>query len=314
MKYRIGVDMGGTAIKAGVIDENFNIVCSHSVPTGEGFETVVKNIADAAKTVANMAGLKVEDFPCVGLGTPGCISPSTGKLVFSNNTNWRNVPLRDELAKHLPVPVYIGNDANCAVIGETIAGAAKGHDNVVMITLGTGVGGGVIIGGKLFCGGDGMGAELGHTVLVADGYPCTCGARGCLEAYASVTGLIRQTKDAMAEDPKSLLHDWVKEHGDVNGKTVFDCAQQGDAASLKVLDQYTSYVANGLGGFINVFRPEIILVGGGVCAQGDYLLDPIREKLKNYVFAYDIIGAPEVRVAALGNAAGTIGAAYLDSM
>jgi len=314
MKYRIGVDMGGTAIKAGVIDENFNIICSHSVPTGEGFETVVKNIADAAKTVAGMAGLKVEDFPCVGLGTPGCISPSTGKLVFSNNTNWRNVPLRDELAKHLPVPVYIGNDANCAVIGETIAGAAKGHDNVVMITLGTGVGGGVIIGGKLFCGGDGMGAELGHTVLVADGYPCTCGARGCLEAYASVTGLIRQTKDAMAADPKSFLHDWVKEYGAVNGKTVFDCAQQGDAASLKVLDQYTSYVAAGLGGFINVFRPEIILVGGGVCAQGDYLLDPIREKLKNHVFAYDIIGAPEVRVAALGNAAGTIGAAYLDSM
>jgi len=314
MKYRIGVDMGGTAIKAGVIDENFNIICSHSVPTGEGFETVVKNIADAAKTVAGMAGLKVEDFPCVGLGTPGCISPSTGKLVFSNNTNWRNVPLRDELAKHLPVPVYIGNDANCAVIGETIAGAAKGHDNVVMITLGTGVGGGVIIGGKLFCGGDGMGAELGHTVLVADGYPCTCGARGCLEAYASVTGLIRQTKDAMAADPKSFLHDWVKEYGAVNGKTVFDCAQQGDAASLKVLDQYTSYVAAGLGGFINVFRPEIILVGGGVCAQGDYLLDPIREKLKNHVFAYDIIGAPEVKVAALGNAAGTIGAAYLDSM
>lgn len=314
MKYRIGVDMGGTAIKAGVIDEDFNIVCSHSIPTGEGFENVVRNIADVVNAVAGMAGLKVEEFPCVGLGTPGSISPSTGNLAFSNNTNWRNVPLRDELAKYLPVPVYIGNDANCAVIGETVAGAAKGHDNVVMITLGTGVGGGVMIGGKLFCGGDGMGAELGHTALIAGGYPCTCGARGCLEAYASVTGLIRQTKEAMDENPDSMLHGWVKEHGSVNGKTVFDCAQQGDAAAQRVLDQYTSYVAAGLGGFINVFRPEIVLVGGGICAQGDYLLNPIRSKLKEYVFAYDMIGAPEVRVAALGNAAGTIGAAYLDRM
>ena len=314
MKYRIGVDMGGTAIKAGVVDENMQIICKHSVPTGEGFENVVKNIADAAKTVAGMVGLTVEDFPCIGIGTPSCINPNTGNLVFSNNTNWRNVPLRAELEKHLPVPVYIGNDANCAVIGETIAGAGKGHDNVVMLTLGTGVGGGVILGGKLFCGGDGMGAELGHTPIVTGGYPCTCGINGCLEAYASVTALIRYANEAMEAHPESLMNEWVKQNGEVCGKTVFDCAHEGDAAALAVMDLYTSYVAHGIGGFINVFRPEIVLVGGGISAQGDFLLDPIRSKLAKHVFAYDIIGAPEVRAAALGNAAGTIGAAYLDCM
>ena len=314
MEYRIGIDLGGTAIKAGVVDENYQIVVSHSQPTGQGFEQVVADMAAAAETVAAKAGLKVSDFPCVGVGTPSCINPHTGKLVFSNNTNWRNVPLREELEKHLPVPVYIGNDANCAIVGEALAGAAKGCGSVVMLTLGTGVGGGVILNGKLFCGGDGMGAELGHTPLVAGGYPCTCGVNGCLEAYASATALIRQTKEAMAADPHSALHAYVEEHGPVNGRTVFDCAQQGDATAQAVLDQYMEYLANGIGGFINIFRPEIVLIGGGLSAQGEYLLKPLREKVAKYAFVSDIIGLPLIVKATLGNAAGTIGAAFLDRM
>ncbi len=314
MNYRIGIDMGGTAIKAGVIDERNEIVCKHSVPTGEGFERVVADIAEAANTVAQVVGLSVGDFPCVGVGTPSCINPNTGRLVFSNNTNWRDVPLREELEKHLPVPVYIGNDANCAVIGEAVAGAARGYRNVVMLTLGTGVGGGVMLNGKLFCGGDGMGTELGHTPLVAGGYPCTCGIAGCFESYASVTGLIRQTEDAMHAHPESALHAWVAQKGRASGRTAFDCAKQGDGAALAVVDQYISYVANGLGGLINIFRPDIVLIGGGLSAEGDYLLAPLKEKLKRYVFAQDIIGIPPVIAARLGNAAGTIGAAYLDRM
>lgn len=314
MQYRIGIDLGGTAIKTGIVNENFEVVYRHSRPTGNGFAQVVADMAAAAQEVAAMAGLSISDFPCVGVGTPSCINPNTGRLVFSNNTNWRDVPLREELEKHLPVSVYIGNDANCAIAGEAIAGAAKGAKNVVMLTLGTGVGGGVILNGKLYCGADGMGTELGHTPLVANGYPCTCGINGCLESYASVTGLIRQTKDAMDAHPKSLLHAHVKKAGEINGRTVFDCAQQGDETALAVIDQYMEYVANGIGGLVNIFRPEVVLIGGGLSAQGDYLLKPINEKLKRYVFAYDIIGAPPVIKATLGNDAGTIGAAYLDEM
>ena len=314
MNYRIGIDLGGTAIKAGVVDERFEVIHSYSQPTGEGFETVVANMAQAARRVAKMAGCEITDFPCVGVGSPSCINPNTGRLVFSNNTSWRDVPLQAELEKHLPVPIYIGNDANCAVIGEAVAGAAKGTKNVVMLTLGTGVGGGVILDGKLFCGADGMGTELGHTPLVSGGTACTCGISGCLEAYASVTALIRQTKEAMAAHPDSAMHAYAAEEGKVSGKTAFECAKCGDAAAKAVVERYIGYLANGIGGLINVFRPEVFLLGGGLSAQEDALLKPVNEAVKQYVFAYDIIGAPPIIKAALGNAAGTIGAAYLDRM
>ena len=312
MAYRIGVDMGGTAIKAGVVDENYRVIAKVSVPTEPGFENVVKAIADAAKAAAAKVDMKLEDFPCVGVGTPSCINPNTGRLVFSNNTNWRNVPLREELEKHISVPVYIGNDANCAIIGETVAGSAKGKQNVIMLTLGTGVGGGVILGGKLFCGGDGMGAELGHSPLVSGGVRCTCGIEGCLESYASVTGLIRQTREAMAAHPETMMHKWAEGHGRVTGLTSFECAKIGDPVALQVVDQYEEYLANGIGGFVNVFRPDIVLLGGGLSNEGEYLLRPVREKLPKYVFASDIIGIPPVERALLGNDAGTIGAACLD--
>lgn len=314
MQYRIGIDLGGTTIKAGIVDENHRIVCQHSRPTEDGFLRVVADIAAAAETVAEQAGRSVRDFPCVGIGTPGRISPRTGRLVFSGNTNWRDVPLREELEKRLPAPVYIGNDANCAIAGEAIAGAAKGCRNVIMLTLGTGVGGGVILDGKLFCGADGMGAELGHTPLTAGGYPCTCGINGCLESYASVTALIRQARDAMAAHPESALHAAAAEEGAVTGKLVIDCAKAGDETALRVVDRYTDYVANGIGGFVSIFRPEMVLIGGGLSGAGDFLLDPIRKKAPRYVFASSVIGVPPIERAALGNTAGTIGAAYLDQM
>lgn len=312
MSYRLGVDMGGTGIKAGVIDENNNIIAKVYVPTEAGFENVVKAIADAARSAAEKAGTSIEDYPCVGVGTPSCINPNTGRLVFSNNTNWRDVPLREELEKYIPVPVYIGNDANCAIIGENIAGAAKGKKNVVMLTLGTGVGGGVIYNGKLFCGGDGMGGELGHAPIQHNGYLCTCGINGCLEAYASVTGLIRMAKEAMEKHPDSLMHEHVKNNGPVSGITVFECAKAGDRTALEVVDTYEEYLANGIGGYINIFRPDVFLIGGGLSNAGDFLLNALREKVKKYVFASDIIGVPPIERATLGNDAGIIGAGNLD--
>ena len=314
MKYRVGVDIGGTTIKVGVVDEDFQIVKRCAVDTPDTFEKSMKATADAVLKTLDEMGLDINDFPCVGIGTPGSISADTGRLVFSNNTNWKDVPMAEELGKYIPVPVLIGNDANCAIIGETVAGAAKGRKNVIMLTLGTGVGGGIIIGGKLFAGGDGVGAELGHMPIQHDGYMCTCGIPGCLEAYASATALIRQTKEAIAAHPESAMNDWVKENGEVNGRCAFDCAKAGDKVANDVVDNYVSYIANGIGGLVNIFRPEVVLIGGGISNSGDFLMDRIKAQLPKYTFAYDIVGFPQIERAMLGNDAGIIGAAYLDQM
>jgi glucokinase len=272
-------------------------------------------MAQAAKDVADMCNLTFKDFPCVGVGVPSCINPHSGLLVFANNTNWRNAPLREELRKHIPIPVYIGNDANCAVVGEAMAGAARGKQDVLMITLGTGLGGGLISGGKLYLGADGMGMEPGHTVLVHDGIECTCGLKGCLESYGSVVALIRQAQEAMEQCPESGLHKAMTDNGGkLNGKLIFDCAISGDKTAQRVVDQFLEYVANGIGSLVNLFRPEVVLIGGGICNAGDYLMKPLNEKLPKYVFASDIIGCPPAIRATLGNAAGTIGAACLDCM
>ncbi len=316
-KFRLAIDMGGTDIKTGVVDDQFNIIKRHVIPTGpeRPFEVVVADMAQAAKDVAAMCGLTFADFPCVGVGVPSCINPHSGLLVFANNTNWRNAPLREELRKHIPVPVYIGNDANCAVVGEAMAGAARGKKDVLMITLGTGLGGGLIMDGKLYLGADGMGMEPGHTILVHNGLPCTCGLLGCLEAYGSVVALIQQAKDAMALHPESCLHELSRANsGKLNGKIIFDCAISGDETAKAVVNQFLEYVANGIGSLVNLFRPEVVLIGGGICDAGDYLMIPLNEKLPKYVFASDIIGCPPAIRATLGNAAGTIGAACLDCM
>ncbi|MCE5236306.1 MAG: ROK family protein [Clostridiaceae bacterium] len=315
MNYRIGVDLGGTGIKAGVVDENFNIVCRESAATDaarRGFEQVVEDMVRVAEKAAAQIGLTLSDFPCVGVGTPSCISPKTGLLVFSNNTNWRNVPLRQELEKRIAAPVLIGNDANCAVVGECVAGAAKGYRDVVMFTLGTGVGSGIVIGGKMYAGADGMGAELGHTPLIYGGEPCTCGANGCAESYASVTGLIRDTKRAMERHPESAMHAHAALHGAVSGRTAFDCAKEGDLAALEVAERYCDYVAAVIAGAVSVFRPEIVLIGGGVSNAGAFLLDRLNERAVKRVFAGEIIGCAPIAAARLGNDAGIVGAAYLD--
>lgn len=314
MKYRMGIDIGGMSVKAGIVDEQFQIVKRGVIKTPDTFEKSMKAIADMIYSMAAQMNLRVEDFVCIGFGTPCSVIPDTGRLVFANNTNWKDVSIKDEMAKYLSVPLYFCNDANCAVIGETIAGAAKGKKNVVMATLGTGVGGGIIVDGRLFAGGDGLGAEIGHMQLVYNGILCTCGVKGCFESYASATALIRQTREAMQMHPESLMHAWEKEHGEVSGQTAFDCAHAGDPTAVAVVDQYADYVAAGLGGLVNIFRPELIIIGGGISKAGDFLLDRIRARVGKSTLAYDVIGACPIQQAILGNDAGIIGAACLDQM
>ncbi len=315
--YRLGVDVGGTFIKAGVVDESYAILHKVSVPTGggAGYQDVVANIAHAAELAANEAGLEAKDFVSVGIGIPGLMNPRTGVVISAPNLNgWHDVPFLEAIQKLLPIPVYVGNDANCAVVGETLAGAAKGCENVVMLTLGTGVGGGIITDGRLFTGGHGLGAELGHMALQMDGTVCGCGMKGCIEAYCSVTALVKQTLRAMEADPDSAMHGYAKEAGLVDGRTAFECSKQGDKAAMAVVENYCKYLANAIGSLVTLFRPDVVLIGGGLSNQRAYLMDKLNALVPRFVFASDIIGQPPVVRATLGNDAGTIGAAYLDRM
>ena len=207
MKYYLGIDLGGTNIATGVIDENYQFVARHSVPTKgtRPFETVVRDIAAAARAVVEQAGLTEKDIGYVGIGAPSTIEPGTQRIVFANNLGWKKADLAGEFKKHWDIPVHIANDADCAALAESIAGAAKDYDNVLMLTLGTGVGGSFVMNKKIYLGGNGYGCEPGHSILVYNGVQCTCGRRGCLEAYASVTALIRETIEMMAACPTSLM-------------------------------------------------------------------------------------------------------------
>lgn len=316
MQYRIGVDFGGTAIKAGLVDEANRIVLRHSRPARKGLDPIAEDICAEVRTLAEQAGIGIASLPCVGVGLPGGVDPQRGVVRFAGNTGLTDAPLREVLRQKLGIPVYIGNDANCAAIGEAVAGGAQGCKNVLLLTLGTGIGGGVILDGKLFCGADGLGTELGHIPLIAGGEPCSCGIDGCFEAYASVTALIRQTRAAMAAAPDSLMHDYARdsERGRVTGRTAFESAKMGDAAALAVVERYIEYLSRGIGGLISIFRPETVLIGGGLSAQGEYLLSPLNDRVRDHAFAGRRIGVPPIKRALLGNDAGTVGAACLDRM
>ena len=316
MKYYLGVDLGGTNIVAGVVDENCKIIAKHSAPANahRPFEEVVAAIATTAHDAAEKASLCMGDIAYVGIGAPGSVNQKTNLLVNSNNFGWKNVPFHDELKKHFDLPFFVDNDASCAALGEAFAGAARDYSNAVMMTLGTGVGGGIIVNKRIFRGGDHL-AEFSHFAFVFDGELCTCGLRGCLEAYASATALINQTREAIKKHPESLLCELCgNDLNCVEAKTAFDAMARDDQVAAQVVDRYISYVAGGVGSFITMFRPEVFIIGGGVSNAGDALLRPLAEKAAKAVFASDEVGIPPIVLAELGNDAGIIGAAMLGRM
>ena len=308
MKYRVGIDLGGTNIAAGLVDENMNILCQMSVPTlsERPYQEIVRDMAVLVRGLVNMGNISMDEVESVGIGSPGTPEKETGNILYSNNLGWYDVPLLPELAKYIPVPLKVDNDANCAALGEFLAGAAKGCKSAVMITLGTGVGGGIVLDGQIYDGVNHAGAEIGHTVIVSGGELCTCGRRGCWEAYASATALIRMGKEAAAANPESLLAGYEK----LDGLAIFTAADQGDKAAQEVIDRYLFYVAEGLTNVVNVFQPEAVVIGGGICGQGERILKPIREQVAKDVFCKQV-PVPQIVTATLGNAAGIIGAAFL---
>ncbi|NLY91914.1 MAG: ROK family protein [Firmicutes bacterium] len=312
--YYLGIDLGGTNIAIGLVDEQGQIVHQRSIPTGRerSADLILKDMAMLALKVAEEAGVGLEQITSVGVGSPGAPDVQKGVIIYNNNLGFRNVPVRAELQKYLPLPVYVDNDANCAALAEGLLGAAGGVRHSVTVTLGTGIGGGVIIDHNIYSGFNNAGAELGHMVIAAGGKQCTCGRKGCWEAYASARGLIEAAQAAAKKNPASLLFKMV--NGDLNkitAKTPFDAAEAGDAVAAGVVDEYLDYLAVGLGNIINIFQPEVIVLGGGVSKQGESLLRPLNAKVAREVYGQEGVPVAKLKLAVLGNEAGIVGAALL---
>ncbi|MFU0800164.1 MAG: ROK family protein [Xylanivirga thermophila] len=313
MKLYVGVDLGGTNIGAGVVDENGRILHKDEIPTGVGrpYQEIIKDMGDLIKKVIKNAGYVVDDIVSIGIGSPGVADKEKAFIVYANNLYWKHIPVGEELRKYVNLPVYIDNDANVAGLAEAVCGACQGYRNSVTITLGTGVGSGIIIDGKPYSGSHGAGAELGHMIVSVDGIECTCGNKGCFERYTSATALIREGKEAAKTHPESLIAKTVKGDLDkINAKVVIDAAKAGDEEGLKIFRRYIHYLTMGIITIINIFDPDIIAIGGGVSRAGDFLLDALNKEVEEHIFYKDLPHA-KLCISELGNDAGIIGAAML---
>ncbi len=316
--YRIGVDLGGTNIAAGIVNAEGKILSRASIPTGaeRPADEIVADMAALCHSLINEAGIPIGEIEAVGIASPGVANHDTGYVEYANNLPFRNFPLADKFRAGFPVSkVTIENDANAAAWGEAKVGAAKGSRNSIMITLGTGVGGGIVIDDKIYSGFNYAGAELGHIAIVAGGRPCSCGRRGCWEAYSSATALVRMTQEKIAEceaaGRKTLMTDMVAERGKVSGRTSFDAMRAGDEAAKEVVDSYISYLACGIINIINIFQPEVLSIGGGISNEKDNLLIPLIPLVRAETYGSGIVRETDIRIATLGNEAGIIGAALL---
>ncbi|MBQ1349401.1 MAG: ROK family protein [Ruminococcus sp.] len=316
--YRLGIDLGGTNIVAGLCDENYKIVakasCKTNVPRPES--DICDSMAEVAKKACEKAGVSMDEVESIGIGVPGAVNPKTGVIEYSANLHFHNWEVSKMMNERLGKKVLIENDANAAALGEYLAGSAKGAKNAVAITLGTGVGGGIIINGKIYSGSNFAGAELGHMVIVKDGKECGCGRKGCWEAYSSATGLINLTKEKILSEKLDYSFMLNKICGGdinkVNGKTAFDAAEQGDPDAKEVLDTYFGYLATGLVNIINIFQPDVLCIGGGISNQGENLLRPLRKIIEEERYTKHNDKQTQLCTCTLGNDAGIIGAAFLD--
>ena len=313
MAYYVGIDLGGTNIKAGVVDSEGKLINKLSIKTHaeRSMEEIIHDMGTLAKDAIADAGLEVADVEAIGIGSPGTPDNKEGLLVYSSNLPFNNAPMRKLIREVIDLPVYIDNDANCAAMAEAVAGAAKGTKDSVTITLGTGVGAGVIVNGRIYSGFNQAGSEFGHTVLVSGGIQCKCGRKGCFEQYASATALARMTEEAAKANPDSVMNRLIEETGHSNAKIAFVAQREGDKVAEEVIDKYTDYLADGLANAINTFMPEVLVVGGGVCNEGDPLLIPMREKTMSRPYFGPGVPKTEVRLAQMGNDAGIVGAAMM---
>ena len=314
--YRIGVDLGGTNIAVGVVNDANEIIGRGKKKTNmpRPAEEILADIVAAIRLACDDAGITTDDIQSVGIGTPGTVNKETGVIEYANNLAFDRVPAVKILKSMLDVPYYLENDANAAALGEALAGAGVGKKSFVAVTLGTGVGGGIVVNGQIWSGCNGSGGELGHIVIEFDGEPCNCGRIGCWERYASATALVRQTKEMMLQHPESKM--WELAEGkleNAGGRTAFDAMRLGDVWGEKVVAKYEEYVAVGTVNIINAMQPEMICFGGGISNEGETLLQPIRQYVEKFRYSRYCNIQTEICRAKLGNDAGIIGAALLDA-
>lgn len=309
----IGIDLGGTKIAAGIVDENGTILRRASTPTAlpRPYGPIIADMAQLSLDLISEAGLSLSDVAAVGVGIPGIYDPQTGIIPFCTNLGWHQVPFRAELQQYIDKPIFADNDATVAGLAESVAGVSASVENSVFLTLGTGLGGGVILGRKPYSGSHGVGSELGHMIIEMDGELCTCGNRGCFERYASATALIREGRKAMQAHPGSLMSTLCNNNPEtLDGKMVIDAAKQSDPAAMKVFRAYVKALCVGIVSIINCIDPQMIVLGGGVSLAGDFLLDAVREALAPMIF-FKTMPYASVELAQLGPHAGIIGAAML---
>lgn len=307
--YYIGMDLGGTNIAGGIVDKKGRILLSDSVPTPKdgGAEIILDAIIELSEKLLSAAELNSEDISGMGIGCPGTVDNENGIITYCVNIPVQNVKAAEYIEKRCGIKVNLENDANAAALGEYYING-KGAKSYILITLGTGIGGGAVLDGKIYRGFNGVGIEAGHVTLVHNGEQCTCGKRGCWERYGSVTALTNQTRAAMEKQPESMMNELAEKYGEVNGRVAFESARAGDEAAKAVVKQYIEYVADGITGMINIFEPEILAIGGGISKEGDSLLKPIEEYVRKNEFNRC---SPKTRIetASLMNDAGIIGAA-----
>ncbi len=315
MSYAIGIDLGGTKVAAGVMDYNGRIYGKghRATEVQRGSAIVVDNLLLAVRDAVNRSPRRVrEKIGGVGVGAPGLVDASSGTVLLAPNLRWENVALGTILSEHLRLPVRVDNDANCAALGEQWAGAARGKRHVVMVTLGTGVGGGLIIDGRIYRGAFGLAGELGHIPVDDSGPRCGCGRHGCLEVYSSASAVAARGREAVAQGRGNSIRDHAHHtyRGKVDARSVLAAAQSGDPTASGILSDAARRLGCVLAGVVNALNPEMIVVGGSLARAGDLLLDPIRAEV-----ACRALGGPARQVdivgARLGNEAGLVGAATL---
>lgn len=308
----IGIDLGGTNIAVGLVDEKNNVVAQDSLPTGgitRDSQEIIKDMIGLSEKIVTTSGYSMRDILGIGIGCPGAVDNKTGCIVHTENLSFKNTPIVEEFHKYYDIPLVLENDADAAALGEYVVNGEKSKV-FVAVTLGTGIGGGIIIDGKIYKGANGVAGEIGHMTLVHNGIPCNCGRKGCWEVYGSVTALVNQTKASIAKHPESLMKKYADERGVINGRTAFDAAKNGDKVAKEVINRYIEYVAGGIVSIINILQPDKLVIGGGISREGDYLIKPITEYIRKY--DYNRFFKPvKIDHAKLFNDAGIIGAAFV---
>lgn len=312
---RIGIDIGGMSIKIGIVNEDFHIIDRKVIATDSRVKTQTEIVEAMAKAVCELAEnnhVRLSECGCVGIACPGTVDAENGIVLYSNNLQWENLALFEEMRRYISAPLGLANDADAAALGEVLAGAAKGRESAILLTLGTGVGGGVILGGKIFHGCLQGGCEPGHMAIRRGGKLCTCGRKGCFEQYASASALMAAGRKAANKNRDSLLSQMCG--GDpsaIRGEHIFEAAERADAAAQRVVEKYEENLSIGIANLINIFRPEIVILGGGVSAQGENLTGELQDRVSRMCFGGAYGEIPPIVTSALGNDAGMIGAAYL---